>query len=116
MVNLEAMKRSLRKKGAGTAKPKAPEKKDRKTATFAEAAGKGAARRPESKVQYKKCVVAFVIRVDKGEDTKVAFDKKIVAALSFLQNYIDKHAAFFSINGSDSSRPPIKEKADVPAF
>jgi hypothetical protein len=37
------MKGSLRKKGAGTAKPKAPEKKDRKTATFAEAAGKGAA-------------------------------------------------------------------------
>ncbi len=57
-----------------------------------------------------------MIRVDKGKDTKAAFDKKIVAALSFLQNYIDKHAAFFSIDGSDSSRPPIKEKADVPAF
>jgi hypothetical protein len=116
VVNLEAMKGSLRKKGAGTAKPKAPEKKDRKTATFAEAAGKGSAWRPESKVKYKKCVVAFVIRVDKGNDTKAAFDKKIVAALSFLQNYIDKHAAFLSINGLDSSRPPINEKADVPAF
>ena len=116
MVDLEAMKGSLRRKGAGTVKPKAPEKKDRKTATFAEAAGKGAAQQPESEVQYKKCVVAFVIRVDKGKDTKVAFDKKIVTALSFLQNYINKHAAFFSIDGLDSSRPPIKEKADVPAF
>jgi hypothetical protein len=43
VVILEAMKRSLRKKGASMAKPKGPEKKDRKTATFAEAAGKGAA-------------------------------------------------------------------------
>jgi hypothetical protein len=76
----------------------------------------GAAQWLESKVQYKKCVVAFVIRVDKGKDNKVAFDKKIVAALSFLQNYIDKHAAFFFINGLDSSRLPIKEKANVPAF
>jgi hypothetical protein len=57
-----------------------------------------------------------VIRVNKGKDTKTAFDKKIVAALSFLQNYIDKHAAFFSIDALDPSRPPIKEKADVPAF
>jgi hypothetical protein len=86
MVNLKTMKGSLRKKRAGTAKPKALEKKDRKTATFAEAAGKGAAWRPESKVKYKKCIVAFVIRVDKGNDTKAAFDKKIVTALSFIQN------------------------------
>jgi hypothetical protein len=43
-------------------------------------------------------------------------DNKIIAGLSFLQNYINKHAAFFSIDGSDSSRPPIKEKADLPAF
>jgi hypothetical protein len=33
-----------------------------------------------------------------------------------LQNYINKHATFFSIDASDSSRPPIKEKGDVPAF
>jgi hypothetical protein len=67
-------------------------------------------------VKYNKCVVAFAIRVDKGKDTKAGFDKKIVAALSFLQTYIDKYAAFFSINKLDSSRPPIKEKAGVPAF
>jgi hypothetical protein len=67
-------------------------------------------------VKYNKWVVAFAIRVDKGKDTKVGFDKKIVTALSFLQTYIDKHAAFFSIDGLDLSRPPIKEKADIPAF
>ena len=67
-------------------------------------------------MKYNKCVVAFAIMVDKGKDTKAGFDKKIVAALSFLQTYIDKHAAFFAINGLDSSRPPIKEKADLPAF
>jgi hypothetical protein len=70
----------------------------------------------EAEVKYNKFVVAFAIRVNKGKDTKAAFDKKILAALPFLQNYINKHAAFFSIDTLDSSRPPIKEKADVPAF
>ncbi len=67
-------------------------------------------------MKYNKCLVAFAIRVDKGKDTKAGFDKKIVAALSFLQIYIGKHAALFSIDGLDLSRPPIKEKTDVLAF
>jgi hypothetical protein len=115
-VNLEAMKGSLRKKETGTTKSKGLKKQDKKTATFAEAASKGATRGSEPEVKYNKCVAAFAIRANKGKDTKAAFDKKIVAALSFLQNYIDRHAAFFSFDKSDSSRPPIKEKADVPAF
>ncbi len=41
--NLEAMKGSLRKKETGMAKSKGLEKKDKKTATFVEAASKGAA-------------------------------------------------------------------------
>ncbi len=77
---------------------------------------KEAPRKPEATVQYNTCVISFAIRVDKGKDTKAGFDKKIIAGFSFLQNYINKHAAFFSIDGSDSSRPPIKEKADLPAF
>jgi hypothetical protein len=116
MVNLEAMKELLRKKGAGTVKPKGSDKKDKKTAMFAKAASKGASQKMEPKVKYNKYVVAFAIRVDKWKDTKAGFDKKIVAALSFLQTYIDKHAAFFSIDEADSSRPPIKEKADLLAF
>jgi hypothetical protein len=106
----------LSKKGAGTVKPKRSKKKNKKTAVFAEAASKGALRKLEPEVKYNKCVVAFAIRVDKGKDTKARCDKKIVTALSFLQTYINKHATFFSIDGSDSSRPPIKEKADVLAF
>jgi hypothetical protein len=35
VVNLEAMKGLLRKKGAGAVKPKGSKKKDKKTATFA---------------------------------------------------------------------------------
>jgi hypothetical protein len=116
MVNLEAMKKSLRKKGAGTIKPKGSKKKDKKTATFAEATSKGVSRKPEPEVKYNKCVVAFAIRVDKGKDTKAGFCKKIVASLSFFQSYINKYAAFFSINESVSSRPPIKEKADLLTF
>jgi hypothetical protein len=116
VVNLEAMKGLLRKKGLSTATPKGPKKKEKRKATFGEAASKGASRKPELTVKYNKCVVAFAIRVDKGKDTKAGFNKKIVAALSFLQTYIDKHAAFFAIDGSDSSRPPIKEKADLLVF
>ncbi len=115
-VNLEAMKGSLRKKGTGMTKSKGLKKRDKKTATFAEAASKGATRWSEPEVKHNKCVVAFAIRVNKGKDTKAAFNKKIVAALSFLQNYINRHAAFFSFDKSDLSIPPIKEKVDVPAF
>ncbi len=68
MVNLEAIKKLLRKKGAGTVKPKGSKKKDKKTATFAEATSKGALWKPEPKVKYSKCVVAFAIRVDKGKN------------------------------------------------
>ncbi len=101
MVNLEAMKRSLRKKRSSTTTPKGPKKKEKRKAMFAEAASKGASQKPEPPTKYNKCVVAFTIRVDKGKDTKAGLDKKIIAALSFLQTYIDKHAAFFAINGSD---------------
>ncbi len=73
MVNLEAMKGLLRKKGAGMVKPRGSKKKDKETAMFAEAASKGALRKPEPKVKYNKCAVAFAIRVDKGKDTKAGF-------------------------------------------
>jgi hypothetical protein len=61
-------------------------------------------------------VVAFSVRVDKGKDTQAAFGKKVIAALTFLQTHINKHAAFFAINRLDSGRPLIKEKADLPGF
>jgi hypothetical protein len=42
--------------------------------------------------------------------------RKLSLPYPYFQNFIDKHATFFSIDGSDLSRPPIKEKADVSAF
>jgi hypothetical protein len=116
VVNLEAIKGLLWKKGSNTPPLNGSEKKERKTATFTEVTSKHVSRKPDPVVKYKKCVVAFVIQVDKGKDTQAAFGKKLIAALSFLQTYIDKYAAFFAIDESDSSRPPIKEKGDPPVF
>ncbi len=76
-INLEAMKGSLKKKGTGMAKSKGLEKKDKKTATFAEAAGKGTAQRPEAEVKYNKCIVAFAIRVKKGRILKEHLIRKL---------------------------------------
>jgi hypothetical protein len=47
VVNLEAMKGLLRKKGLSMATPKGPEKKEKRKAKFAEAASKGASQKPE---------------------------------------------------------------------
>jgi hypothetical protein len=115
-ANLEAIKGLLRKKGLGTPSHKGSEKKDKKMATFAGAVSKGVPKKLVPAITHKKCVVPFSVRVDKGKDTQAAFGKKIIATLSFLQTHIDKHATFFAIDGSDSSRPPIKEKADLPGF
>ncbi len=115
-ANLEAIKGLLRKKGSSTP-PKGSSKKDTKTATFAEAVTKVApTKKSVPKITHKKCVVAFSVRVDKGKDTQAAFGKKVIAALNFVQSHIDKHAAFFAIDSTDSSRPPIKEKADLPGY
>jgi hypothetical protein len=84
VVNLEAIKGLLRKKGSNTPPSKGFKKKEKKIATFAEVTSKGVSRKPETVVKYKKCVVAFAIRVDKGKDTQAAFGKKLIAALSFL--------------------------------
>ncbi len=116
MVNLKAMRGALRTKGSGKKKPKEVNQTPKKSATFAEAASTPATQEPATKVTYNKCVVSFAIRVDKGKDTKAGFDKKVITGLSFIQTYIDKQAAFFAIDKSDSSRPPIREKADLPAF
>ena len=115
-ANLEAMKGLLRKKGSGTPSPKGSKKKDRKKAMFAEVARKSVLKNHTPAIKHKMCVVAFSVRVNKGKDTQAALDKKLISALSFLQAHIDKHTLFFAINESASSRPPIKEKADLPVY
>ena len=71
---------------------------------------------PAPAIKHKKCMVAFSVRVDKGKDTQAAFCKKLISALSFLQAHIDTHTSFFAIDESDSSRPPIRGKADLPIY
>lgn len=46
----------------------------------------------DSPPAYKECVVGFAIRVDKGNNTKLAFDKKLMEGLEFIQQYVDKRA------------------------
>ena len=114
-ANLEAIKGSLRKKGPGTPSPKGlSNKTEKKKAMFAEMTKKSVLTKHAPVIKYKMCVVAFSVWVDKGKDTQAAFGKKLITALSFLQAHIDKNALFFAIDKSDSSRPPIKEKADLP--
>ena len=107
VINLEAMGGALRTKGSGKSKSKDANQTPKKSATFAEAASKPASQGTETNITYNKRVVSFMIRIDKGKDTKVGFNKKVIAGLSFIQTYINKHTAFFAIDKSDSSRPPI---------
>ncbi len=60
-------------------------------------------------------MVGFAIRVDKGNNTKGGFNKKLMKGLNFMQTYIDSHAAFFPI-GKDQTEKPIREKAEMPKY
>jgi hypothetical protein len=91
VINLEAMRGAFRTEGSGKSKAKDANQAPNKSATFAEAASKPASQGLETNVTYNKCVVLFAIRVDKGKDTKAGFNKKVIAGLSFIQTYIDKH-------------------------
>ncbi len=87
--------------------------KSKKKTTFAETVKKEATH--AQRIEYKKCVVGFAIRVDKGNNTKGGFDKKLLKGLTFMQTYIDKHASFHPI-GKDQTARPIKEKTDIPKY
>jgi len=116
-VDLESIKGALRRKGTGKQSHKVSSTTTKKTATFADAVVKDTnPKKMPPRITHNKCVVSFSVRVDRGKDTQAAFGKKIIAALMFLQQHIDKHAAFFALDSTDSSRPPIKEKADLPGF
>ncbi len=82
--------------------------KTKKKATFAETVEKEATQ--AQRIKYKKCG-----RVDKGNNTKGGFDKKLTEGLTFMQTYIDKHASFHLI-GKDQTAKPIKEKTDMPKY
>jgi hypothetical protein len=122
-VNLELMNKTpLKEKGKkGESKKKKKKEetlekkvdgaKSKKKATFAETVKKEA--NQAQCIEYKKCIVGFAIRVDKGNKTKGGFDKKLLEGLTFMQTYIDKHASFYPI-GKDQTTRPIEEKTDMP--
>jgi hypothetical protein len=62
-----------------------------------------------------KCVVGFTIRVDKGNNTKGGFNKKISEGLAFLHEYLDKAACILP-SGKDQRLGPIKSKLDIPKY
>jgi hypothetical protein len=84
-----------------------------KMATFAKTVGKDTVK--EKEIDYKTCMVGFTVRVDKGNDTKGGFDKKIIEGLNFMQTYIDQNASFHAIRPGTTAKP-IKGKLDMPKY
>lgn len=64
---------------------------------------------------YKECVIGFAVRVDKGNNTKLAFDKKLMEGLEFIQQYVDKRACFLP-HDKDKKLAPIRNKSDMPKY
>jgi hypothetical protein len=121
-VNLESMNKTplkekgekgeskKKKKREETSEEKVDGAKSKRKATFAETVKKEATQ--AQPIEYKKCVIGFAISVDKGNNTKRGFDKKLLEGLTFMQTYIDKNALFHPM-GKDQTARPIKEKTDM---
>ncbi len=132
VVDLESMgallkKKSLRDKAA---KKKAAKKKQeenmekttkQKKAKFAPDPNNAGAEKDKEEAAVKevavcfKCVVGFAICINKGNNAKGGFDKKIAEVLSFLREYLDKAACILP-SGKDQRLNPIKTKADLPKY
>ena len=123
VVDLEGFTTGLRPKGNGSKKRDKRGKEERATE---EQVNKKKARKPtiafgptevvkEKPIAYKECVVGFAIRVDKGNNTKAAFDKKLMEGLTFIQQYVDKRACFLP-HKKDKKLKPIRSKNDMPKY
>ena len=123
-VDLEGFTPGVRPKGKGSKKR---DIKGNKEKTIEEQANKKTkARKPkiafgptevatEKPIAYNECVVGFAIRVDKGNNTKLAFDKKLMEGLEFIQQYVDKRACFLP-HEKDKKLEPILAKNDMPKY
>jgi hypothetical protein len=96
-LKAKGMKSSARKmkKKEETRKVSTPYTGGKKKATFAKMVGNDTVE--EQEIDYKTCVISFVVQVDKGKDTKGGFDKNITEGLAFMQTYIDKNTSFNAI-------------------
>jgi hypothetical protein len=125
-VDLESMSASLRKKSPKTKirKPKKNKEKQEdsarkpeKKATFApeKTEESGKKKDKEEVAVNSQCVIGFAIRVDKGNNTKGGFDKKLTEGLTFLRELVDPAACILP-NGMDKRLGPIKSKSDLPKY
>ncbi len=122
-VDLKGFNPGVRSKGNGSRKQDKKGNEERKTE---EQSKKTGARKQkiafrmtevvkEKPFTYKECVVGFAIRVDKGNNAKQAFDKKLMEGLEFIQQYVDKSACFLP-HDKDKKLEPIRAKNDTPKY
>jgi len=123
-VDLESMGASLRKKGQPKSKKskedsaKKTNKTPRKKATFAPEDSEESGRNKEEVKEVPvsaQCVIGFAIRVDRGNNTKGGFNKKVSEGLTFLREFVDPAACILP-NGKDKRLGPIKSKSDLPKY
>ncbi len=127
-VDLELMSALLKKMSVKTkaAKKKAHKKKQedsleettrrKKKAMFVHEPDKAGEEKDKEEVAFCfKCVVGFVICIDRGNNAKGGFNKKISEGLAFLREYLDKAACILS-SRKDQRLNPIKTKADLPWY
>ncbi len=122
-VDLEGLTPGVWPKGNGSKKR---DKKGEGERTTKEQVKKTKARKPkiafrltevekEKPIAYKECVVGFAIRVNKGNNVKQAFDKKLMEGLEFIQQYVDKYACFLP-HEKDKKLEPIQAKNDMSKY
>jgi hypothetical protein len=94
-----------------------PNQTPRKKATFSpEKSEESGKKKEEEKVAVNfQCVIGFAIRVDKGNNTKGGFDRKLSEDLTFLREFVDPAACILP-NGKDKRLGPIKLKSDLPKY
>ncbi len=59
--------------------------------------------------------MGFAIRVNKDNNAKQAFNKKLMEGLEFIQQYVDKRACFLT-HDKDKKLDPIGAKNDMPKY
>jgi hypothetical protein len=120
-VDLESMSASMKKKSTKAksnkkvAKDKQEEKKKKVMFRLDEPRETGRKKDKAEVAICFKCIVGFTIRVDKGNNAKGGFNKKISEGLAFLHKYLDKAACILP-SGKDQRLNPIKSKTDLPKY
>jgi hypothetical protein len=120
-VDLEGFATGLRPKDQGSRKKEKKRREERKTE---EQDKQTEARKPKKafteaekpkEIIYNQCVVGFAIRVDKGNNAKQAFNKKLMEGLQFIQQYVDKNTCFLP-HEKGKMLEPICSKNDMPKY